>query len=56
MTFSDVSLHIRRWNFWRKRSRDSLIYKLLVLFRIIKSPSMEFGVPMYLHGYPKRKR
>lgn len=35
-------VHIRRWNTWRKRSLDSKMHKLLVLFGIIKSPSMYF--------------
>lgn len=35
-------VHFRRWNIWRKRSLDSKMHKLLVLFGIIKSPSMCF--------------
>lgn len=32
--------HIRRWNIWRKRSLNGPIYKILVLFGVIKSPTM----------------
>lgn len=31
--------HIKRWNLWRKHSMDSVIHKLLVLFKIIDSPT-----------------
>lgn len=31
---------IRRWNIWRKRSLNGPIYKILVLFGVIKSPTM----------------
>jgi len=34
--------HIKLWNHWRKRSLDSKLYKILVLFGIFKSPSMSF--------------
>lgn len=33
--------HIRRWNRWRKYNRNSPFHKLLVLFNIIYSPTME---------------
>lgn len=32
--------HIRRWNIWRKRNLNGPIYKTLVLFGVIKSPTM----------------
>ena len=32
--------HIRRWNIWRKRNLNGPIYKILVLFGVIKSPTM----------------
>lgn len=33
--------HVKKWNEWRKYSLNSPISKLLVLFRIIKSPTFE---------------
>lgn len=32
--------HIRRWNIWQKRCLNGPIYKILVLFGVIKSPTM----------------
>ena len=32
--------HIRRWNIWRKRCLNGPIHKILVLFGVIKSPTM----------------
>lgn len=32
--------HICRWNIWRKRCLNGPIYKILVLFGVIKSPTM----------------
>ena len=32
--------HFRRWNIWRKRSLNGPLHKLLVLFRVIESPTM----------------
>ena len=32
--------HIRRWNAWRKHNMNGLMYKVLVLFNFIKSPTM----------------
>lgn len=34
--------HIRRWNIWRKGCLNGPIHKILVLFGVIKSPSMIF--------------
>ena len=31
--------HIRRWNVWRKGSINGPVYKLMVLFGSIKSPT-----------------
>lgn len=33
--------HIKKWNEWRKGCLNSPIYKLLVLFKIKKSPTFE---------------
>ena len=32
--------HIRRWNIWRKCCLNGPIHKILVLFGVIKSPTM----------------
>lgn len=32
--------HIRRWNIWRKHCLNSNFHKILVLFGVIKSPTM----------------
>ena len=32
--------HIRRWNIWRKRNMNGPVYKLLVLFGLVKSSTM----------------
>lgn len=34
--------HIRRWNIWRKGCLNGPIHKILVLFGVIKSPTIEF--------------
>lgn len=34
--------HIRRWNIWRKHCLNGPIYKILVLFGVIKSSTMAF--------------
>ena len=34
--------HIRRWNIWRKSCLNGPIYKILVLFGAIKSPTMVY--------------
>jgi len=31
--------HIKRWNRWRKSNGNSRLYKLMVLFGIVKSPT-----------------
>lgn len=31
------------WNYWRERSKNPLIQKLFVLFKIIKSPTLDEG-------------
>ena len=35
--------HIRKWNKWRKHNLNSGFYKLLVLLKIVKSPTFEYG-------------
>ena len=32
--------HFRRWNIWRKNAMNSKLHKFLVLFGVIKSPTM----------------
>lgn len=32
--------HIKRWNVWRKHNKNSIAHKILVLFGIIKSPTL----------------
>lgn len=32
--------HIRRWNLWRKKCMNSKLHKFLVLFGVVKSPTM----------------
>lgn len=32
--------HIKRWNVWRKYNKNDILYKVLVLFGIIKSPTL----------------
>lgn len=34
--------HIKRWNVWRKHNVNSKLHKILVLFGIIKSPTLVF--------------
>lgn len=34
--------HICRWNIWRKHCLNGPIHKILVLFGVIKSPTMPF--------------
>lgn len=33
--------HIRMWNNWRKRSLNGPVYKVLVLFGLVHSPTFE---------------
>lgn len=32
--------HIKRWNVWRKYNKNGIVHKILVLFGIIKSPTL----------------
>ena len=32
---------VAAWKTWRKRNRNGWVYQLLVLFKIIKSPTLE---------------
>ena len=34
--------HIRRWNIWRKRNINGPLHHILVLFGLVKSPTMAF--------------
>lgn len=34
--------HIRRWNIWRKHNMNNRLHKLLVLFKLIYSPTFAF--------------
>ena len=36
--------HIRRWNIWRKHCLNGPIHKILVLFGVIKFPSMRLAM------------
>lgn len=36
--------HIKRWNKWRILSRGSMVYKFLVLIKLIHAPSMYWMV------------
>lgn len=36
--------HIHRWNIWRKHCLNGPIHKILVLFGVIKSPSMRLAM------------
>lgn len=38
--------HIRRWNLWRKNCMNSKLHKFLVLFGVVKSPTM---ATVFLH-------
>ena len=33
--------NIKYWNRWRKRSGNGILYQLLVLFKVTKSPTFE---------------
>lgn len=35
-----LTTHIKRWNVWRKHNKNSIAHKILVLFGIIKSPTL----------------
>lgn len=56
MTYSDVSRHVKRWNYWRKRNKSNKIYKLLVLFGVVKSRSLELMIPITVKHSVKLKR
>lgn len=36
-----MAKHFKKWIEWRKYNGNSFIYKLLVLFKIVKSPTFE---------------
>jgi len=54
MSYSGVSKHVKRWNYWRKRSKDPMLYKLAVLFGIKKSQAMTLTIPISLQHRYKR--
>lgn len=35
-------IHFELWNVWRKKSLNGKFYKILVLFKMVNSPSFEF--------------
>lgn len=37
-----IIYHIKKWNEWRKGSLNNPIYKLLVLFKLAKSPTFDW--------------
>lgn len=37
--------HFRRWNIWRRYSLNGWFHKLLVLFKVIESPTMIYFSP-----------
>lgn len=41
VTMKKFILHVQRWNVWRKKSANTRVQKILVLFGIIKSPTMQ---------------
>lgn len=36
--------YLRRWNYWSKRNKNGFIHKLLVLFRLIESPTFNMTI------------
>lgn len=44
--------HFKQWNIWRKRSTDGPIHKLLVLFKIVHSPTF-YNVPVFEYTVPE---
>lgn len=34
--------HIRRWSYWRKHNTNGRLHHILVLFGIVKSPTLAF--------------
>jgi len=36
-----MSEWVQKWKTWRKHNRNSRVYQLLVLFKIIRSPTLE---------------
>lgn len=41
MRITEPIKRFKAWNYWRKRSLDGNMYKVLVLFGICHSPSFE---------------
>lgn len=44
--------YVKRWNYWRKRNKNSKLYQFLVLIKVYRSLTMELMIPIEL---PKRK-
>ena len=38
----NLSRHIRRWNYWRKRNVNGRLHHILVLLGVVKSPTFAF--------------
>lgn len=43
--------HFRQWNIWRKYNTNGFVHKLLVLFKIIHSPTF-YNVPVFEYTVP----
>lgn len=42
-----VARRIERWNIWRKRNRNSRIYKVMVLLGLIDSPTFNVMIAKF---------
>ena len=38
----NLSCHIRRWKYWRKRNTNGRLHRILVFLGIVKSPTFAF--------------
>lgn len=38
----NLSRHIRRWNYWRKRNANGHLHHILVLLGVVKPPTFIF--------------
>lgn len=38
----NLSRHIQRWNYWRKRNVNGRLHHILVLLGVVKSPTFAF--------------
>jgi len=39
--FEKLKAHYQRWTRWARRNQNNLVYKLLVLFKVIRSSSFD---------------